>query len=363
MSVAATVCPSCNQECRCAGIHPHPPDQQVVYGVVWQCPTCGYRALDMCNVGPLVPGPESCLNCGVDYAPGDEACSGCNIARAEVLSFLGLGPEPPANVVQAAANAFGRGLCRHAMGLLNQALQRDRTITDAWDLKYRFLEGLRFFGAAEAMLQRALDQGAPRVLLARYGGVLALRGAHAEAATVYQSFLDEVPADPRTLAIVRAELGRSQAALGDVAAAEASYRQALSAWPENALIHLNLGALYLQKGQWPEAVAALDQGLALAKAPLEGIGLLEAKAHALCGLTRGAEALACVEQSQALGANSSRTHYLRGRALAMLGRLEEARASMQQVLQLDPNVADAQQALDQIDAALRSQGQSPGTGG
>jgi hypothetical protein len=46
-------------------------------------------------------------------------------------------------------------------------------------------------------------------------------------------------------------------------------------------------------------------------------------------------------------------HYLRGRALALLGRLVEARNGMAHVLALDPNNADALRALEMIDTALR----------
>jgi Flp pilus assembly protein TadD len=46
-------------------------------------------------------------------------------------------------------------------------------------------------------------------------------------------------------------------------------------------------------------------------------------------------------------------HYLRGRALGLLGRLEDARHEMNQVLTLDPNNADAQRALNMIDAGDR----------
>jgi hypothetical protein len=47
------------------------------------------------------------------------------------------------------------------------------------------------------------------------------------------------------------------------------------------------------------------------------------------------------------------THYLRGRALGLLGRLEEARNEMNQVLALDPDNVDAQRGLHMIEAAYR----------
>ena len=56
----------------------------------------------------------------------------------------------------------------------------------------------------------------------------------------------------------------------------------------------------------------------------------------------------------ALGANGVRSHYLHGRALALLGRLPEARQEILQVLTLEPNNQDARRAMDLIDAALAS---------
>jgi tetratricopeptide (TPR) repeat protein len=68
---------------------------------------------------------------------------------------------------------------------------------------------------------------------------------------------------------------------------------------------------------------------------------------------RGEEALRSAEAAVALGSTSLRTHYLRGRALALLGRLEESRAEMTTVLALDPDNADALRAVGMIDDALR----------
>ena len=45
--------------------------------------------------------------------------------------------------------------------------------------------------------------------------------------------------------------------------------------------------------------------------------------------------------------------FLRGRALALLGRLVEAREAMQQVLKRDPGNADAVKAITTIDRAMR----------
>jgi tetratricopeptide (TPR) repeat protein len=104
------------------------------------------------------------------------------------------------------------------------------------------------------------------------------------------------------------------------------------------------------------AAAMLDGALARFPNAADRIWLLEEQSFVWAECERGDEALRSAEAALALGSNSVRTQYLRGRALALLGRLEEARNEMNQVLALDPNNADAQRALNMIDAAYRPKG-------
>lgn len=86
----------------------------------------------------------------------------------------------------------------------------------------------------------------------------------------------------------------------------------------------------------------------------ERIWLLEEQSFLWAECERGEEALRSADAAVQLCSNSIRTRYLRGRALALLGRLEEARDEMSQVLTRDPNNADAQRGLKMIEAALGS---------
>jgi hypothetical protein len=85
------------------------------------------------------------------------------------------------------------------------------------------------------------------------------------------------------------------------------------------------------------------------------IRLLEEQSFLWAECERGEEALSSADAAVELGSNSVRTHYLRGRALGLLGRLEEACKEMYQVLALDPTDADAQRGRDMIEAALRKE--------
>jgi tetratricopeptide (TPR) repeat protein len=101
------------------------------------------------------------------------------------------------------------------------------------------------------------------------------------------------------------------------------------------------------------AAEMLDGALTRFRSAEDRISLLEEQSFLWAECERGEEALNSADAAAELGFNSVRTHYLRGRALGLLGRLEEARNEMNQVLTLDPNNADAQSGLNMIDAAIR----------
>lgn len=101
------------------------------------------------------------------------------------------------------------------------------------------------------------------------------------------------------------------------------------------------------------AAELLGGALAQYPTPADRIELLEEQSFVWAECQRGEEALRSAEAAAGLGSTSARTHYLRGRALALLGRLEEARDEMNQVLTLDPDNADARRGLGLIEEALR----------
>jgi tetratricopeptide (TPR) repeat protein len=69
------------------------------------------------------------------------------------------------------------------------------------------------------------------------------------------------------------------------------------------------------------AAEMLDSALGRFSAAADRIFLLEEQAFLWAECKRGEEALRNAEAAAALGSNSVRTHYLRGRALALLGRI------------------------------------------
>jgi tetratricopeptide (TPR) repeat protein len=274
------------------------------------------------------------------------------MSKSAAHAFLDLPETVGPDAARLAQEAFRRGLFRHGLALLNRRLQDDFSDTAAWDLKYRVWQSLGYRETNRLMLEEALSRGAPPILLVRYGSLLSERGEYAGAAEAFRQCLERCPDDPETVAVVNSSLGQALTALGDFKGAEEAHRKAVGANPDYAPLYLNFSDTLMKQRRWDEAVRTLDVGLGRARDVGERIELLEAKGHALAGWLKGEEALACVDEAVALGSNSVKTHYIRGRALAMIGRLEEARAAMEQVLRLDPNMAHARQAIQQINAAL-----------
>lgn len=98
------------------------------------------------------------------------------------------------------------------------------------------------------------------------------------------------------------------------------------------------------------AAEMVDGALARIDSAPDRIAMFEEQAFLWAECDHGEQAFRSAEGAAALGSRSLRTHYLRGRALALLGRLGEARDEMNDVLKLDPDNSDAHRALKMIAA-------------
>ena len=127
-------------------------------------------------------------------------------------------------------------------------------------------------------------------------------------------------------------MANSLARLGDPTTAAALYQQAIALEPGRISHHINYVRFLIERQKWDEALAAVHAALPSATANADFIALLEDRAAILAAQDNGAEALASADEAVAHGSDSVRTHYLRGRALALLGRLDEARVEVLRVL-------------------------------
>jgi tetratricopeptide (TPR) repeat protein len=321
------------------------------YGVGWGCADCEYKALDVCPLGPLVPAGAVCLGCGADLpAAADAACSGCGLSRAAALAFLL--PEPfPGDAATATRDLFGRGLFRRGLALLNVTLMNDPGEEAPWLLKCTFLEGLGLHTHLLRMLEEALTAGGPPSLLIFLGTALQRAGRHDEALAASRRYLEAVP-DGHWAGTAHGNVGLALRALGRHDEAEEMYRRAVEVDPGRVTHYRNLAQLLIDQRRWAGALGALEAGLDKAATTDEKVRLLEGLAFVCAEEERAAQALEYVDRAVALGAKGGRTLYLRGRALALSGRLSEARDEVRRVLELEPENGEAKQALAMIEKAL-----------
>jgi tetratricopeptide (TPR) repeat protein len=327
------------------------PDQtsEGYYGVTWRCPTCGHTALDVCPVGPLVPRAGACLNCGAALG-GAEACPSCGMDPAEMAAIIGLA-EVPADPCALANEAFRQGLYRRGMAVINYALRLDPGLEQAWLFKAGFLDALGFRASKRDMLRQALAAGAPAVLAVNYGNALCDEGRYLEAVQAHQLYLDRQP-NGTDAALARYNQANAYFFLGQYEPAERLYREALAREPQRHAFAYMLAHLMRRRGRGEEALAVINRALEHPGQDRFTARLYEERGYVFAEQQRGEDSLRDADQALALGGETPSARYLRGRALALLGRLAEARDEMQRVLRQDPSNADAQRGLRMIDEAL-----------
>ncbi len=127
-------------------------------------------------------------------------------------------------------------------------------------------------------------------------------------------------------------------AQGQLAEAEAAYRQILDSEPENFEAQHLLGVLHAQKGAFPEAAQLIGQALALDE---HSAPAWNNYANVLHRLNRLDESLTAYDRAIALNPVHVEAHNNRGIALHDSGRHDEALASIDQAIALKPDHASA----------------------
>ncbi len=353
MSMRSWTCERCRRPCSYQGVQLVAAQEiGTFYAVAWNCSPCDYKALDICPLGPLVPSADACLNCGAAY-PSEAVqsiCPSCGLTRAAATAFL-LPEGIPADVATAAQELFGRALFRRALALLNASLARNPDQESPWLLKSNLLETLGLQVQQLRMLEGALAVRGPLSLLINYAAALQRAGRYEEAGAASRRYLESVPGGPLS-GSAHTNLGLALRGLGRDEEAEEEYREAIRVDGGNVLHYRNLAQLLADQRRWSGALGALEAGLDRATTFEDKIRLLEGLAFVCAEEERGTPALEYIDRAIALGATSARAHYLRGRALALLGRIDEAQVEIKRVLELEPDHADAKQAMSQIDKAL-----------
>src|SRR5262249_6348007 len=117
--------------------------------------------------------------------------------------------------------------------------------------------------------------------------------------------------------------------------------------------YYNFATCLRRQRQFEQALKTIDQGLERLPAGAADAALFwQEKAHNLAEMEHGNEAVDCVSKAESLGLNTSMIHCIKGWALGLVGRLEQAREEMKTVLRIEPQNTSAQLGLKKIEGAI-----------
>lgn len=168
------------------------------------------------------------------------------------------------------------------------------------------------------------------------GDAYSMLGRRQDAVSAYQKSLQV-----EDNAATRVLLGMVKVQLGDLAGAEADYRQALILDPGSATTQEALGNVLQQLGRSEEAVTAFRKALALGETAARYVEL----ATALGRLGRTSEAVSAVGAAIALDPNDASAHFQLGELYARQGDLAQAQQAYQAAIDRDDRNAQAYFAL------------------
>lgn len=132
------------------------------------------------------------------------------------------------------------------------------------------------------------------------------------------------------------------------------YRHALRVTERNAVMHNNLGIALVDRGSYDEAVRVYQQGLEFRSYFSHVLRYNAGIAHSRAG--RYAEALALFDEALRVDSGYPEARFHRARALAALGRLEEARQELERVVELTPEAAEPHVELGLVLGKLGASG-------
>lgn len=352
MSATTFQCPDCRIACTYEHLRPWGQGKENAYSVTWHCGKCGKDHDDLSMLGPLVPGPSDCLNCGSLNLGGQITCPDCGLAAAHIDSYLGLSALELRKPVGNAKVAFANGHFRKGLALLNSGLRDDIRLPEAWEMKLDFMQRLGFEASARTMLEQALARGGAPVLYRYLSEVCVTLEDWDAAAEASRKFIAHPEAPLQEKAEELSNLGNIVVLLGDPETAEELHREALRLAANDPGVYLNLADFLQGQGRNEESLQIAEQGMQLDPSPELRASLLELRALLRAEDGAAELALADINEAIGIGAGTSRAFFVQGHVLASMGNLPEARNAMLKVLYLEPENELAQATIDQIDLLL-----------
>lgn len=220
----------------------------------------------------------------------------------------------PADLVGAAHEAFECGLVRRSLTLLDLAAGAPETAPAAFAEKGRQLFHCSFAAQSAAALEKAISLG------------------------------DTAPTTRGYLALALSDTPRR-------AEAVPMLRTAVAGEPGAGIWWHGLIRLLVRLEKYDEAEADLARAGVLALEDSWRAGIATEQANVFCARRRPADALTAADEALRLAPSNTYSHYVRGRALGMLGRLDEAVAEMDRILSMAPGDPDATRAKSAFAAA------------
>lgn len=292
MSFAPLRC--CDVESTYVRTGPFPEAQATTFMVWWRCPTCGKLSGDAGAVKPLIPSPEDPIDA----------------STRDALGTL------PADPIVAARDAEQQGLVRRALAILDLAIELSPDDPIPYAVKGRELLRMSFPDHAVTLLRRAIELG-------------------------------------DTTAATRGWLGLALADTKQQLEAAQLLKDAVEGELHGGIFWHGWVRLLVRLGRIDDADTELARALALELDPRWRAGLLTERVNVLCARKQPREALEAADEALRLAPTSQYARYVRGRALGLLGRLDEAEAEMDRILADAPGYADATRAK-QMYAGARS---------
>ncbi len=347
MSTQPYRCEACNTETAfvAAGKYPEDDPKEATYGVTWRCPECGELSLDLCPLGPLAPSARSCLNCGKNRDP-KKACPDCGMTEAETLAFLRI-DDAKVRTLENAEAAFDEGLFRHGFAIVDSLLRRAPNVA-LWKAKGTQLQILKLPVAAAHAYEEALAIRPDPIVEIALAVARSDASDTAAAEAIYDKLVDH--ADTEVSAVAHANRGNLHEAKDDIESAKKDYEAAIAKEPERIAHYQNLSRLFTKRKKWQDALEVVDRGI-------EAIGegdatpLLVEKARAQNELEDPEAAMATADSILEKQPEHTRALYHRAWAQGLLGRLDEAKETLETLLDIDPTNKDGKRALAKIEAA------------
>src|SRR5688572_29966243 len=269
-----------------------PDGQTKTFMTWWRCPKCQQLSGDMGSVIPVIPSPSDRIDPSTRDAVGTL----------------------PADPIVAARDAEERGLLRRALAILDLAIEMTPDDPIAYAVKGRALWRMSFPEHAVTLLRRAIELG-------------------------------------DTTSATRGWLGLALTDTAEQLGAVPLLQTAIEGELEGGIFWHGWVRLLVRLNRIDEAATALSRALVLELDPRWRAALLTERVNVLCARRQPNEALQVADEALQLTPALLYARYVRGRALGLLGRLDEFEAEMDRILRDAPGYGDATRAKQLLAAA------------